>query len=399
MSLPGLSTLQKIAVQSYKPNALNDVDGWILVEETPTLKFYMKGFETVVGIRGTKDSADASADAMLSTGQLESSNRFKEDLKIMTDYANAHRSTNIYGVGHSLGGAILDSFLKKKLIKEGVSYNPAVQPQDIWSILPNRRIYMSGDPLYAIFGKVLRQRPEVRKSNTSFLTNLARFSPVGIAATSQEYLKSHGLKQFEGGVHPEVTGIMGEIAAINPRFPKQRIERLKEKVVEGSDTLAAKQGFMVTQSEKHGPFNITVKESSAHPKVKIIRYVEGEGVGHDVILRNTGTYVYEFYNPNGEAIHRLPLPVQKFIFSFGTINQELGRPDHQGVGPICTRESIKRACYSDLTNEQYNKLLVKQAAESGMPVDDYIWKWTRDELRRIGAGKPRKCRKCGLLRV
>lgn len=199
MSLPGLSTLQKIAVQSYKLDALNDVDGWILVEETPTLKFYMKGLDTVVGIRGTKDSADASADAMLSTGQLESSNRFKEDLKVMTDYANAHKSTNIFGVGHSLGGAILDSFLKKGLIKEGVSYNPAVQPQDVWSILPNRRIYMSGDPLYAIFGKVLRQRPEVRKSNTSLLTTLARFSPLGIAATSQEYLKSHGLKQFEGG--------------------------------------------------------------------------------------------------------------------------------------------------------------------------------------------------------
>jgi len=193
MSIPSLSTLQKIAVESYNPKAKDNVDGWILVDETPTLKFYMKGFETVVGIRGTFDAADASADAMIATGHLESSNRFKEDLRVMTDYANSHKQTNIFGVGHSLGGAILDSLLKKGLIKEGVSYNPAVQPQDFRSILPNRRIYMSGDPLYAIFGNFLRQKPEVRKSKTSL------FSKLGLKSVAPEYLKSHGLAEFEGG--------------------------------------------------------------------------------------------------------------------------------------------------------------------------------------------------------
>jgi hypothetical protein len=98
-----------------------------------------------------------------------------------------------YAVGHSLGGAIMDSLIKKGLIKEGVSYNPAVQPQDFRSILPNRRIYMSGDPLYAIFGNFLRQRPEVRKSKTSF------FSKLGLKSVAPEYLKSHGLAEFEGG--------------------------------------------------------------------------------------------------------------------------------------------------------------------------------------------------------
>jgi hypothetical protein len=398
MSLPGLSTLQKIAVQSYKLDALNDVDGWILVEETPTLKFYMKGLDTVVGIRGTKDSADASADAMLSTGQLESSNRFKEDLKVMTDYANTHKSTNIFGVGHSLGGAILDSFLKKGLIKEGVSYNPAVQPQDVWSILPNRRIYMSGDPLYAIFGKVLRQRPEVRKSNTSFLTNLARFSPIGIAATSQEYLKSHGLKQFEGGVHPEVQSIMGEIAELPAARPQQRIARLKQKVIEGADKLAERKGFRQTALERHGTFNVEVSESARHPGIKLIRYWEDDSVGHDIILRNTGPYAHEYYNPTGEAVHKLPRPVQDFIRRFGIIDQTV-RKEHQGIGPICSRASIQRACYGDLTNKQYDEMLIREAEKSNMPIDDYIWKWTQDELKRIGASKPRKCRKCGLLRL
>jgi hypothetical protein len=391
--LPGLSTLQKIAVESYKPNAKENVDGWILLGETPTLKFYMNGESVVVGIRGTFDASDTSADAMIAAGQLESSKRFKTDLRDMTEFVNSHKGLNMYGVGHSLGGAILDLFLKKGFISEGVSYNPAVQPQDFRATLPNRRIYMSGDPLYAIFGTFLKQRPEVRKSKTSMFTRLSRFTPV---SSAPEYLKSHGLAEFEGGVHPEVQGIMGEIAGLV--LPKAKVGRLKQKVVEGSDELAAKQGFAVTRDEKHGPFNITVKESPAHPKVKIIRYVEGEGVGHDIILRNTGPYAEEFYNPNGEAIHRLPRPVQEFIRSFGIVSQ-VDVKEHQGVGPICTRASIKRACHSDLTNKQYNELLVKQAAESNMPVDDYIWEWTKKELKRIGASKPRKCKKCGLLRI
>jgi hypothetical protein len=138
---------------------------------------------------------------MIPFNSLESSSRFKKDFEFLDSFIKRHPG-NYYGVGHSLGGAILDLFLRKGLIKEGQSYNPAVQPQDFRNTLANHRIFMEGDPLYTLVRMFLYQKPEVIKENSSAFGRIAksivRLTPIGNLTTAGDYLKSHKLKQFKG---------------------------------------------------------------------------------------------------------------------------------------------------------------------------------------------------------
>lgn len=201
MSIPDVSKLQKMVKESYEEG--KSVEDWDLIKSTPTLKFYFRDGSLVIAIRGTADARDIKADVLIAFGQLENSDRFKEDLAKVQEVIQQVEPSHVFGVGHSLGGAILDLFLKKGLIEKGVSYNPAVQPQDITRTLPNRRIYMSSDPLYLLIGRFLSQKPEVRDSKQSLFTKLVQLSPTGNVLTANSYLKSHYLDQFEGGGCPK----------------------------------------------------------------------------------------------------------------------------------------------------------------------------------------------------
>jgi len=184
--------------QSYEPSASKLVGNWELIAETPTLKFYKSGNDVVVSIRGTFDSRDTKADATIAVNSLHLSDRFKEDERFLNNFKQQNPGLKYYGVGHSLGGAILDLFLHKGLISEGQSYNPAIQPHDFGATLPNHRIFMDGDPLYTLVRLFLKQKPEVIKENSSIFRKIARLTPIGNIVTAGDYLKSHGLDQFEG---------------------------------------------------------------------------------------------------------------------------------------------------------------------------------------------------------
>ena len=206
-SAPDRKTYYEMARQSYKSPAEKNLNGWELVTESPTIKIYKSGNDAVVSIRGSYDARDARADSTIAVNSLHLSDRYKEDEKFVSDFKQQNPDLKYYGVGHSLGGAILDLFLHKGLVSEGQSYNPAVQPHDFRATLPVHRIFMSGDPLYTLVKMFLKQTPEVINENTSLFTNLARLTPIGNVATAGEYLKSHGLKQFEGkGLRPQLTG-------------------------------------------------------------------------------------------------------------------------------------------------------------------------------------------------
>ena len=200
--------------QSYEPSASKLVGNWELVAETPTLKFYKSGNDVVVSIRGTFDSRDTKADATIAVNSLHLSDRFKEDERFLNEFKQQNPDLKYYGVGHSLGGAILDLFLHKGLITEGQSYNPAIQPHDFGAILPNHRIFMDGDPLYTLVRLFLKQKPEVIKENSSIFRKIARLTPIGNIATAGEYLKSHGLDQFEG---------KGKLSKLNEALSKKKI--------------------------------------------------------------------------------------------------------------------------------------------------------------------------------
>lgn len=148
------------AEEAYSTSPKNALGDFHLVYSTPTLKFWQKSDLMLVGIRGTKDAADLVADGMIAVGALEKSPRFQEDLKTMEHVKRSYQNVTFYGAGHSLGAAILDLFIKKGFIKEGVSYNGALQIGQ--EEAGNTRVYNTGDALYQLSRPFLHQTPETR---------------------------------------------------------------------------------------------------------------------------------------------------------------------------------------------------------------------------------------------
>jgi hypothetical protein len=190
-----------MAKASYMASPPQLIDGWSLIASTPTLKFYRSDNTIVVAIRGTNpsDRRDLEADAKIALNKLETTPRYQTDrstlLKVMRQFPTAQ--FEYYGVGHSLGGAILDAFIKEGWIRNGISYNPAVQPKNLDDPIPNQRIYQSGDPLYQIFGR-FTPNAEVRPPRKpTALESLVRKIPY--VGSMFGLYKDHQLDNFEGG--------------------------------------------------------------------------------------------------------------------------------------------------------------------------------------------------------
>jgi hypothetical protein len=207
--VPHQSTLHKMALASYNPELTGDIDGFELIEKHPTIRFYGKENEIVVAIRGTQGSLvdeDWRANYTLATGYIRSTDRFKKDLKIIEAFQKEYPKDEYkyYGVAHSLGGALLDQFIDLGFIRQGVSYNPAVNVSDLGKHLPVKRIYIDKDPLYNIFGRLLTDAPEVRKGEPDSLwLQLGKWAGgvTGLASHISSYLKNHKISDpvFEGG--------------------------------------------------------------------------------------------------------------------------------------------------------------------------------------------------------
>ena len=215
--IPQLSILQQIAKASYSTDPPQQIGPFKLRSFTPTLKFYIlpdkdqRFTDTViVGIRGTKtsDKQDLWADAQLALGKLEPTPRWKKDLADFKSFMSRipnKADVDVYGVGHSLGGAILDMFLKDGLIQQGVSYNPAIQLGDTQKDIPNRRIYQEGDPLLAIMGRSAKNvevRPK-KPSDEGIVSRAARYVIpfYGVYKAAKGTLDAHALDNFIGGTH------------------------------------------------------------------------------------------------------------------------------------------------------------------------------------------------------
>lgn len=235
--IPDRNILQQLATQSYEANPAPRIGQMNLLRATPTLKFYKPDANTiVVAIRGTKptDMGDVKADALIALGQLESSDRYKTDLNTLQQFQTQYPPSqyDYYGVGHSLGGAILDLFLKQGLLKNGVSYNPAVQPQDFQGNLPNQRVYMESDPLYKIMGSNLAQKPEIRapRKKSWWEKAISVIPYVGTAAKGYDLYQSHMLDQFQGGnkPHPKFEAQLRKVGIEPSSYLKEAQRRAKD---------------------------------------------------------------------------------------------------------------------------------------------------------------------------
>lgn len=163
--MPPKSIVWQMVAASYinaPPMPIKDVKSawWIVRERTQTMILYElfpsgRGDRTfVVAIRGSADLGDVRADIMIALNTLTKSERYKQDKKQLEQWRAKYadnKPQNWFAVGHSLGGAIADSFIKEGLIESAVTYNPAIEPYALNS-LKNYRIYMHDDPLWALMG-------------------------------------------------------------------------------------------------------------------------------------------------------------------------------------------------------------------------------------------------------
>jgi hypothetical protein len=196
MSIP-LSLLQQMAQATYYNNPPTSIGNFQLVASTPTIKVYLEGDKAVVAVRGTEMTSkdDIQADIEALHGQLTNSNRLRRDLDFMINFKRAYPNYRYMGVGHSLGGAILDVFLKAHLIEIAVSYNPLVQPQDLGGNPLHRRIYHEGDFLYKLFGHRI-PGVEVRRYSKSMWGMLFNQT-----IPFYDALEKHKLSTFIGGAY------------------------------------------------------------------------------------------------------------------------------------------------------------------------------------------------------
>jgi len=360
--LPQLSILQQIAKAAYSTSPPQQIGPFRLRSSTPTLKFYVLPDEDqrftdtiVVGIRGTNtsDKQDLWADTQLALGKLEQTPRWTKDLADFKSFMSRIRdpdSVDIYGVGHSLGGAVLDMFLKKGLIQQGVSYNPAISLGDAQKDIPNRRIYQDGDPLLAIMGRSARNvevRPKKVKEQSvgRRIANVASyFIPyVGLVTKGMDTLDAHALDNFTGGTHlknvlkklglKDEGHSLAELAKAS-RIPRKTLQEVYNRGIGAYTTNPSsvrmkgtyKKGVNAPMSQKLS------KEQWA--MARVYSFIDGNPK-HDTDLRGgagTIAMVDEFMRIVADDVARLPPTARHKIESLvSSIKTKLTNQRHQGL--------------------------------------------------------------------
>lgn len=194
--------LQQMAQSAYPGNTKLQIGPYKLQFSTPTLKFYRDNKNIVVSIRGTQVSnpEDLSADALAIVGKLRSSARYKRDYQTLLEFQTKYPKNQYHyiGVAHSLGAAIMDGFIRAGLLRNGLSYNGLVEPQEIRGNPLHHRIYHKNDPLYLAVGKYI-PNVEVRATVDSIWKTIIEHAlPFGLSTLFSMY-DSHRLGVFKGG--------------------------------------------------------------------------------------------------------------------------------------------------------------------------------------------------------
>jgi hypothetical protein len=215
--------LQLIAEQAYKayrsPPPANTVDYvFHLRWWTPNLVFYQwnESEVIVVGVRGTANVNDVMNWYKIPFNSFKESDRLMVDVKDLQMFQSIYPRQKFYywGVGHSLGGAVVDELVKRGLVDRGRTYNSAVASED-WSKgydeLRTTRVYDKKDPLYYLQNQMLEKddRNFVLRDNTAaererktwedylLKQNLGR--TVWDDVLGLPTLAGHKLEQYRGG--------------------------------------------------------------------------------------------------------------------------------------------------------------------------------------------------------
>ena len=193
-------TLYQMNQNTYD-NRCMAVGDWKCMSGTKTLQFYMKGNTVIVCVRGTASIRDLMADIKITFQNVRGSTRFNEDLAAIKSFQQQYPPGryNYYFTGHSLGGALIDEYLKDGLGTSAISFNPAVQ-KEFYNSANHHRIYNTQDPLYDLMGRHVPSA-EVRQfqgKEQSFLDKMLGFVPV--VNDAAKALKGHSLDNYIGGM-------------------------------------------------------------------------------------------------------------------------------------------------------------------------------------------------------
>ena len=147
-----------MATQAYARAIKNTYDGkkelpgYEFIASNGNVSVYQKKGSRLFAIRGMNPSSSTDRSAVLSliTNDLKNSSRYKKDKA----FIEKHKILGVKQmvVGHSLAGAIVDQLIDDGVFSRGLSFNPAIQPKDIFKTA-NRRLYNKDDFLYLLIGK------------------------------------------------------------------------------------------------------------------------------------------------------------------------------------------------------------------------------------------------------
>lgn len=215
------AVLQGIAKASYdnihKREPPATIGTWFLFASSPTLILYSnsevrnKHIDCIVGIRGTHDSTDWEANLTIPFNALINSQRFKEDSEQMEDWkrqidANIPDDYDVAyaAVGHSLGGALADEFLREGIVSSALTFNAAIQPKDLGMAHEGfdvKRVYSNGDPLYELMGRHTDPPPKIIQLDGDLTLESA-----SVVDYLQSKLARHKIRVFDDvGKGPDTT--------------------------------------------------------------------------------------------------------------------------------------------------------------------------------------------------
>ena len=197
----------KITKTQYDATPEQNIGNYELILNTPTVKAYLdRPVKTIMlSIRGTTDSRDVGADAMIPLNRLKYSNRYNEDKNIIANLATQYppEDYDYYATAHSLGMALMRQLQREfPFIKNTVGFNGAVQPYDIVDQKSNlnKSYYTEDDALYKLGGRLLNNKVVI--PSTVHTLKVPGFVPLPSSARVGQFVYNanagHKLDNFEG---------------------------------------------------------------------------------------------------------------------------------------------------------------------------------------------------------
>lgn len=190
MESKGAKMISTIYDKFVRGKEVPPIKHWELVAMSDSMGVWKseKSKSYVYAYRGAITPEDFAVVPALMNSTVSSTARYTKD-KEFTKKHKAPEGYYRYAVGHSLGGAMVDSILADGLADKGISYNPAIELSKLKN-QGNTRLYNSHDFLYKIIGMYASN---VKITNNSWFDKITQ--PIRFFDIIKSYYE-HNEKQF-----------------------------------------------------------------------------------------------------------------------------------------------------------------------------------------------------------